>query len=712
MRLQRLVLENVCQYRHLEHTWHRGLNGIVGPNGSGKSNAIKAIRFAVTGQFDNAGTKAENICQLAGDKDRSRVVLDFEHDGVDVEIVRILRRGVTSCRIGGGRPIDGDTAVTEAIMDLLAVDQRVCSEYIFVPQRRMAAFIDETPGERNKTFGQLFDLAKAEAVYKILDGEIRRVNAAPPDPEIGPMRARVAGLRARRDELTAAISSARITLEQLDPKGSRALVDRDDKWRRDRKTADDLGRQVADLATDLEARRQDLDAAAAERADLAAAITLGVADIAAARGALAEWEAAELRRGRVAELRARQADLVAEATAHPEPVPPAGPDGETTQVRIDELGHAVSTREELLAWFKDEPKVCPTCGAETGAIRERAVRYTNDLPGLRRALAEARGLQAAHVAYGRDHARWEQWARGHAEQSRRLALLLGDQDRPEDDNGEARAVDPAVCREVIDAGETLERAIADADIRIDQIRQEVNRWAGKLDSVSTKHVRLVESLGPEPDERAVAQARKDLEHADPLAQLIARHEGEMVAVARGLAADEAMLERLEEAERNAETDRLWVYHLGEVRKVMHHDRLPKVVAHNYLEILAEDTNELLESFDADFRVALADGLNFTATFLRGPYAGTISPAQRLSEGQKVLLALAFRVAVNSLFAGTAGLLCLDEPTESLDERNLACLEVAIGRMRDLSESRGLQCLLVTHEPSFEVLFDGVLRLAS
>jgi ABC-type lipoprotein export system ATPase subunit len=58
------------------------------------------------------------------------------------------------------------------------------------------------------------------------------------------------------------------------------------------------------------------------------------------------------------------------------------------------------------------------------------------------------------------------------------------------------------------------------------------------------------------------------------------------------------------------------------------------------------------------------------------------------------------------------LLCLDEPTESLDERNLTCLEVAIGRMRDLSESRGMQCLLVTHEPSFEVLFDGVLRLVA
>ena len=82
--------------------------------------------------------------------------------------------------------------------------------------------------------------------------------------------------------------------------------------------------------------------------------------------------------------------------------------------------------------------------------------------------------------------------------------------------------------------------------------------------------------------------------------------GERDAVAVSLKADEAMLKRLEEAEKKAETDRLWAYHLGEIRKVMHHDRLPKIVAHNYLEILADDTNELLEAFDSEFRVALGD----------------------------------------------------------------------------------------------------------
>jgi DNA repair exonuclease SbcCD ATPase subunit len=63
-----------------------------------------------------------------------------------------------------------------------------------------------------------------------------------------------------------------------------------------------------------------------------------------------------------------------------------------------------------------------------------------------------------------------------------------------------------------------------------------------------------------------------------------------------------------------------------------------------------------------------------------------------------------------LFAGKIGFLSLDEPTASLDQHSLGALEVALGRLRDLSESTGLQCLLVTHEPSLAGLFDGVLQL--
>jgi DNA repair exonuclease SbcCD ATPase subunit len=709
MKLERLVLENFCQHRHLKHVWHHGLNGIVGPNGSGKSNVVKAIRGAILGTIDNAGTKTENICQLADNRERSRIVLNFEHNGIKVEIIRVLRRGVSTCRIGSGDAIDGDNAVTAAVLDLLGVDQRILSEYIFVPQRNMAAFIDETPAERNKTFGQLFDLARADVIYKLLDAEIKRVNPAQPNPEIDTLRARVARNQGRRDELVAAIAKDNAVINKLDVPAAQALVSRDEQWRRDRVVVVSLGEQVDELAADLEARQKELTAAVQEQAELEQAKAGAAGDINAAQEALAKWEVAKKRREQEEALKAREDGLKTERTAHPEPQEPKGYPGEkVVKEKIDELGHSIRTREELLKWFKDEPKVCPTCGTETDVILKKVKLYKTELPGLKKALKDATQVQEEHAGYSREHARWQGWSQDHA---KRMITLSLDQAAFTASNGEVPVADPDTCREMIDAGITMDRAIAETEIRVTHLRKEVSRSSGKLDEISLKHVKSSDALGTAPDEAAVKKAREALREVEPLGQLVVRAEGELHAIKDALKSDEDMLGRLEAAERKAEMDRLWVYHLSEVRKVMHHDRLPKIVAHNYLEILADDTNELLESFDADFRVSLGDGLNFTTTFLRGAYAGTVSPAQRLSEGQKVLLALAFRVAVNSLFAGTAGLLCLDEPTESLDERNLACLEVAIGKMRDLSESRGIQCLLVTHEPSFEVLFDGVLRLA-
>jgi DNA repair exonuclease SbcCD ATPase subunit len=709
MRLKRLVLENVCQHRKLEHTWQPGLNGIVGPNGSGKTNVVKAMKFAITGQFDNAGLKADNVYQLARDKARSQVVLELEHNGVVAEITRVLRRGTSSCRIGGAT-VDGDTAVTEAVMDLLGVDQRILSEYIFVPQRRMAGFVDETPGERNKTFGQLFDLAKAEAIYRLLDAAIKRVNPAPPSPELEPLRARVAAGQARLAELKKEVAAVVGTLKQLNPAAARALVERATRWASDQAVINTLTQQVEQLAAELEISQGELNATEAERVSLVEARAEAAMDIDDARASLAAWETVRLRNQRREVLAGNKVKLDAEPAAHPEPQPPDyEPGEEALNGKFIEMSHELRVRKDLLERFKDKPKICPTCGAETDAILAKAETYASELPALERLLASIQGIQKKFADYHKKHAAWQQWSQDY---KKRLAALAEDWKIFAAGARDDPAADPDTCREVVEAGDVMERAIVEADARLVPLRQEVNRRAGRLDQDSLKLVKLQESRGEQPDPLAVVRAQRVLEEAIPLGQKLSRAEGERDAVGVGLGADEALLGRLEEAEQKAETDRLWAYHLGEVRKVMHHDKLPKVVAHNYLEILADDTNELLESFDSEFRVGLGEGLNFDASFLRGLYRGTVSPAQRLSEGQKVILALAFRVAVNSLFAGTAGLLCLDEPTESLDEGNLACLEVAIGRMRDLSESRGIQCLLVTHEPSFEALFDGVLRLTA
>jgi len=66
--------------------------------------------------------------------------------------------------------------------------------------------------------------------------------------------------------------------------------------------------------------------------------------------------------------------------------------------------------------------------------------------------------------------------------------------------------------------------------------------------------------------------------------------------------------------------------------------------------------------------------------------------------------------VNSLFAADLGVITLDEPTAYLDDENINCLDLALARLRSLSEARGLQCILITHEKGLGHLFDHVVQL--
>jgi ABC-type lipoprotein export system ATPase subunit len=170
--------------------------------------------------------------------------------------------------------------------------------------------------------------------------------------------------------------------------------------------------------------------------------------------------------------------------------------------------------------------------------------------------------------------------------------------------------------------------------------------------------------------------------------------------------DEKALQKAQNEERTAGRLRRVMSHLDEVRDVF--KLLPQVAAQACLDSITFDINDVLDKFDAPFRVQSVDNLRFTLK----KHSGVLTPAERLSGGEKAVFALAFRIAVNSKFAGQLGLLCLDEPTAGLDEDNLGCLEVALERLRELSTSRGLQVVLITHENGLDGLFDRVIKLSA
>ena len=173
-------------------------------------------------------------------------------------------------------------------------------------------------------------------------------------------------------------------------------------------------------------------------------------------------------------------------------------------------------------------------------------------------------------------------------------------------------------------------------------------------------------------------------------------------------ADEASLVALKEHKARTAIAKDWLADLEYYRSIFHRDALPKVMAQTAMESMVNSINNILvDDFDAPFYVTADDNLSFTVH----KNDGTSESAERLSGGEKVILAVAFRLAVNSIFAGEVGMMVLDEPTAGLDTHNIDCLVDLFARLQESSKAKGRQIIVITHDERLERACDNVLTIS-
>jgi DNA repair exonuclease SbcCD ATPase subunit len=162
-----------------------------------------------------------------------------------------------------------------------------------------------------------------------------------------------------------------------------------------------------------------------------------------------------------------------------------------------------------------------------------------------------------------------------------------------------------------------------------------------------------------------------------------------------------------EAERvraQSEQAKHWVEMQGKSAEAL--QKLPRQIHQLALRRLEKDVNRTLEQFESTFRVRTGEDLGYMCHF----FDGTVMEDRRISGGQQVVLALAFRWALNSQFANQIGMLVLDEPTAYIDRRHLSLLETTLRRLGAAAKSRGCQVFVITHEASLRGAFDQVVDL--
>lgn len=705
MQLLRLEVKNWVHHRYRVCEFTRGLVAILGENGSGKSSLFGAIRWLLTGENPNYGVKADNISQYAKEGEPSYASLEFEHNGHMAVITRHLlpEKEQSILTVDGKEAGRGDKSVTAGIEKLLGVDAKFISRFIIVAQTEIFSFIDDNQGETDKFFQRLFNTAKADKCQDVIGKSLAKISI----PELSQTSDELARLQETASALLDGIVQQIAKLQTTDDFVAAQHRDQDiiRKWDLRQKAAAELwqvSQQETAYAAELVAATALCEQYSQDLTALTDAANGHETAHAAARVALGHWASYKTVAAAKDGLRLDRLAIQAQRQANPEP--PLATYQELVQhvEAQNQAADSIKRTEAFIEAFTTGIASCPTCHTPAAAIAPQLAEAVSALPAMRASLANADSELAQYDVAYKTRLAWEKRAQEFAAREAQIAqselqlVSVTPPPSPENelqqavvDYEEFQQVKQAITPLAQQAGENKARILGLVLFTRDrkaQLTDEIAEISVTAGDAKWAEVALA-GLAAKLKERAALMEQKTE------AVFECKRIAEQYATAQ---AQEASAVKLRQWTQLAETTR-------EALK-----SAPRLVAQRNLQRLEAAINELLQIFKVNFLVKVAsDG---TPTFVAEFFDGRRQVAQRLSIGQKTVLALAFRVAVNAMFAEEIGLLALDEPTASLDAPRIQALAPVLDKLRDLSTAKGLQCLLVTHASNLSHLFESVIEL--
>jgi len=702
MLIRRIQLENFCQHRRINVDLVPGLNMIVGSNGAGKTNLLRAIQFAMIGDSGGDREKAADIYQGCGPKDSSFVQMDFSHGEHDMIVTRSLQPSANELVIGEQSWSTVGT-INEEIGRRIGASKRQISDYVFVKQRGVDSMFDQKPSERASSLASLFGLENAEKIWKHVGDFVSDIEVPTTMMSEDAILNELSAAQDAANDIGAEIEAIDLPedVEQHTANQHQIIANYDKRIKlgNDRQIVENkingkLG-ELGELSDELTEVQTDSDA-------LADALVHIAGDVATAKKNLSQWHTYHATQAAREQLAKDEADYQKQRADFGE-IPDEPIMDDEQRERLTKLRATCATLRQRIKDLDSMATICPTCGQDLPDAHSIGDQMLN----LRETLSSAEHdklpleMLAEEVE---EFKKWQEecqaftdWKVSLAERAAALSALT-EPTKPEED-----------CKEIIEEQESFSSALVDLQKAKSELEQEQAKVGGALEQLRERLDNVTQQISEVPvvlAEEADA-ARSELGS-------IRNKLGRRNELNRNLAVAQATIQRwedllgdvrttLETAKRTKEV----VAHLQEVRHVFHRNEAPRVVSYTYIEQMLEDVNKTLEIFEAPFRVEMDEYLGFTARFLDGV---RVQPDRRLSVGERIVLAMAFRITVNATFAGQVGLLIMDEPTAGLDEHNLGCLPRALERLRELSHERGLQVLFVTHEPRIGHLFDHQITL--
>jgi DNA repair exonuclease SbcCD ATPase subunit len=715
MRFKRIKLQQACLHESLDVTLGDGLIGVFGPQGSGKSTLFNLAYAALTNDFSRIeGGKDGAVRQQSDRKEPSTVELWAEHGGADFHLLRRLApttaHGLT---INEQPTIKKANEIQQTLEGVLGLDRQTLDRYVFVEQWGLRALFQQTPTERAKTLAHLCNTTHAEVCWDLVGKQLE-------------VDLRLAGeVDDNTDELRASLGGYRAEVAKIeqDMPGLQAMLLTDEEVaaiKLRQKQQHRLNWLEGELPTlrRNEAALMTAAKTAVKAAKIAAtAVEVTGPSLEEATEALQLAEQAKREHATKVAAKARQDADMAQIAQLENSLTTLSPTEPAIALSTEELVEEVQRLTAELApyealihqshKFAVGAAACPTCGQSLDDVQRRVEEAKAAAAPLKEDLATVNRQLGVRRAFDRELALWEAARTTTRKTLEQLQAKMVEEPLVGDPGPIASLLATVnACQQTVrvrkqefdSAHVALARA---ADAKTKAITQHQTAKA-ELEKLEAEHATLLAAMQAPGDVHDDVRLATHQEARERLAGLTSALELQRQMIAKV----EAEIKRIETLLARSQKAREWVEALQPVRNAFHRDSLPRLVHRDALALMEDDINAMLETFESPFRVTTSEDLSYVAHFRNG----TVMPAKGLSGGQQVVLAIAFRWVLNSLFAGQIGMMILDEPTAGLDRRHVDLLETALRALGAKARSRGCQVVLVTHELSLEPVFDQVVRL--
>jgi len=655
---------NCCQHTEQEYLYELGITGILGRNGAGKTNFIDVTQFfSITGKTPKNVKKEELLkwgC-VEGWTD-----FWFQPDKVNTTRYTLTRALHNSSATlswtdadGTKQSVRGAEKIEALMVEFLGMDFDLFRETRFCGQDELVAIFRQTPAERLGYFQKIAGVKQAEILRTILQKQVNSLPVYPDRSEqIQNLEQQLSANQAELLRVQAALAAG------TDPATFQA------RYRE---------ALLISAATSSEQVQQQIQQLTGYKAQLEAKLVQDLAAIPAAPDRVAPVTQESIQAYRNWQLRQQWTQALAAEPQKlvPEPAKPEPPDASNYE-KATALLQEFAPKHRLM-----QTGVCPTCGhASDAGEREEFLTWYRELTAMHGELKRVYTEQKQ--VYDMQQARWQQVCAGNAHVQQSIANMQAQLAQLPEVTG----FDEAAHLQQVEASQlwaSRQQAYEDALRRIEEPRRrtEIASLQQQVDKLS--------ATSP------VSQAEIDAARQRCLAMEEQTRQWQALLQSKGACETTQRLLQQQLADYNKDVSKaqhvaLVRQRLERCRDVLHREQLPSVVMRRFMDGINAYIMEYLGHFATDFSAYIDENFELLAEF-----RGVVVSANRLSGGQKVALAIAFRFAMADMMSRSAPIMVMDEPTTWLDADNVDRVADVLRVVRRVVE-KGVYMMIATHEP--------------